>query len=118
MTETRMNEKLFRYHHVGIPTTTPVAGEHYLAEFKVFHRGFENSEFGVEWMRYEEDARVPELVKKVPHVAFEVNDIRDAIRGRKVIVEPNSPSGGVIVAFIEEDGAPIEFLQFTEKSLK
>ncbi len=111
-----IDESRFRYHHLGIPTDMPIEGEHYLAEYKVFHRGFESSEFGIEWMRYEKDARVPELVKKVPHVAFEVDDVREAIRGRKVIIQPNSPSDGVIVAFIEEDGAPIEFLQFTEKS--
>lgn len=29
----------------------------------------------------------------------------------KVIIKPNSPSMGVIVAFIEDNGAPIEFLQ-------
>jgi hypothetical protein len=30
-----------------------------------------------------------------------------------VIIEPNSPSEGNIVAFIEENGAPIEFIQIT-----
>ena len=114
--EPGLRDKKFRYHHLGIPTDKPLEGEHYLAEYKVFHRGFENSEFGIEWMRYEEGAKVPELVKRIPHVAFEVDDIREAIRDRKVIIEPNSPSDGVIVAFIEEDGVPIEFLQFTEKS--
>lgn len=111
-----MSDKMFRYHHIGIPTDKPVEGERYLPEYGVYHRGFESSEFGIEWMRYEEDAKVPELVKKFPHVAFEVDDVREAIQGRKVIIEPNSPSDGVIVAFIEEDGAPIEFLQFAEKS--
>jgi hypothetical protein len=28
-----------------------------------------------------------------------------------VIIEPNSPSEGNIVAFIEENGAPVEFIQ-------
>ena len=45
------------------------------------------------------------------HVAFEVDNIEEAIQGKKVIIEPNSPSPGVIVAFIEDNGAPIEFLQ-------
>jgi len=33
------------------------------------------------------------------------------IRGKKVIIQPDSPSPGVRVAFIEDDGAPVEFLQ-------
>lgn len=35
----------------------------------------------------------------------------EAIRGRNVIVPPNTPSPGVLVAFIEDGGAPIELLQ-------
>ncbi|MEI6684419.1 MAG: hypothetical protein WCO44_17470 [Bacteroidota bacterium] len=101
----------YKYHHLGIPTKTPVKGEKYLAAYKVYHCGYEESEFGIEWMRYEEGCNLPEIVKTVPHVAFEVEDIHEAIRGKKVIIEPNSPSEGNIVAFIEENGAPIEFIQ-------
>ena len=106
---------IYKYHHIGIPTDQPSEGETYLPDYKVYFRGFEGSEFGIEWMRYEEDAKVPDLVKKQPHVAFEVDDIMEAIKGRKVIIEPNAPSDGVMVAFIEENGAPVEFLQFTKK---
>jgi hypothetical protein len=109
-----MDKMNFKYHHMGIPTDKPVEGEQYLPDYKVYHRGFESSEFGIEWMRYEEGAKVPEIVKRLPHIAFEVDDILEAIKGRKVIIEPNSPSAGVIVAFVEEDGAPVEFIQFTK----
>ena len=50
-----------------------------------------------------------------PHVAFEVDDLHEAIRGKKVIIEPNEPAPGVLVAFIEEAGALVELLQFSEK---
>ena len=53
---------------------------------------------------------VPELIKTVAHVAFEVDDVVEAIAGHKVIVEPNSPSRGVLVAMIEVNGAPVELL--------
>ena len=110
-----MNRIRYRYHHLGIPTTRPVAGEVYMEEYRIWHAGYEESEFGIEWMRYGEGCDLPELVKTVPHVAFEVDDIHEAIRGRKVIIPPNSPSEGVIVAFIEENGAPVEFLQVEGK---
>ena len=35
-----------------------------------------------------------------------------ALVGKKVLIPPNSPSPGVLVAFIEEAGAPVELLQF------
>ncbi|MCX6278420.1 MAG: hypothetical protein NT004_10020 [Bacteroidetes bacterium] len=100
-----------KYHHLGIPTSKPIEGEVYLKDYKCFHYGFEKSEYGIEWMRYEPGCNLPEIVKTIPHVAFEVADINEAIKGKKVIIEPNSPSEGNIVAFIEENGVPIEFIQ-------
>ena len=99
------------YHHVGIPTTEAREGERYLPEFKMYVSGYGVSEFGIEWMRFELGSPVPELVQRVPHVAFEVDDLAAAIAGRDVLIPPNSPSPGVTVAFIVERGAPIEFLQ-------
>jgi len=99
-----------KYHHIGIPTTKPRPNETYLPEHKVYFSGFETSPFGVEWMRYEADCPLPEIVKTVPHVAFEVDDLERELQGRNVIIAPNSPSAGVRVAFIEDNGAPIELL--------
>jgi hypothetical protein len=62
-------------------------------------------------MRYEPECRLPEIVKTVPHVVFEVENLVEVIKGKKVIIKPNSPSEGILVAFIEENGAPIEFIQ-------
>ena len=101
-----------RYHHVGIPTAQPREGERYLPHLKMHVSGFETSAFGVEWIRFDPDCALPELVKNVPHVAFEVGDLGTALEGRDILIEANSPSPGVTVAFIVENGAPIEFLQF------
>ena len=43
-------------------------------------------------------------------------DMKGYNKAKKVIIEPNSPSEGVMVAFIEENGAPIEFIQIEEKN--
>jgi len=42
-----------------------------------------------------------------------VDDLHEAIRGKKIIIQPNEPGPGILVAFIEEAGAPVEFLQIT-----
>jgi len=101
----------FQYHHLGIPTKNKIAGEKYYQELKFYHCGYEESEFGIEWMRFEDDCPLPEIVKTIPHVAFRVKNLLDSIKGKKVIIEPNSPSSGIFVAFIEENGAPIELLE-------
>lgn len=106
-----MDSSKFRYHHCGIPTKVPTEGEVYLKDYKFYHFGYEKSEFGIELMRYEDDCPLPEIVKTVPHIAFEVDDVYEAIKGRKVLIQPNSPSEGNLVAFIEENGVPIEFIQ-------
>lgn len=105
-----IGEKM-KYHHLGIPVKTALKDEKYLPHLKIAVSGYGRNPYGVEWMRYDDDAPYPELVKTVAHVAFEVDDLAEAIRGKHVIIEPNSPSAGVMVAFIEDNGAPIELLQ-------
>ena len=39
------------------------------------------------------------------------DNLTAAIEGQQVLIEPNSPSPGVLVAFIEVQGAPVELLQ-------
>ena len=72
--------------------------------------------FGIQWQRYWDDAPYPELVKTIPHVAFEVDDLSAALAGHRVIIEPNSPSAGVTVAFIEVNGAPVELMEIDHGS--
>jgi hypothetical protein len=100
-----------RYHHLGIPINQPIAGEIYLPAYKAYHCGYETSKYGIEWMRYDPDCSLPEIVKTIPHVAFQVDNVYEAIKGENVIIEPNSPSEGVVIAFIEENGAPIELIR-------
>jgi len=73
--------------------------------------GYESSPFRIEWMRFDADSPLPDLVQQVPHVAFEVDDLEAALDGRDVLIEPNSPSPGVLVAFVVDNGAPVELMQ-------
>jgi len=58
------------------------------------------SPYGVEWMRFEKSSPLPELIKTLPHVAFEVDDLEAALEGQEVIYPPGSPSEGVRAAII------------------
>jgi hypothetical protein len=105
----------WRYHHLGVPTEVTRAGERYLEGFEMYVSGFESSPYGVEWMRFEEGSPVPEIIRTIPHLAFEVDDLEAALRGKEVLTAPNSPSDGVVVAMIIHNGAPIELLQFRQR---
>jgi hypothetical protein len=102
----------WRYHHVGIPHEDPRPDEQHLEHLGVFVAGFDTSPFGIEWMRFEPHCLVPDIVRSTPHVAFVVDDLEAALAGREVLIRPNSPSDGVRVAFIVDNGAPVELLEF------
>ena len=104
----------WRFHHVGIPTDTPREGEQYLEKLKMYVSGFETSPYGIEWMRFESGCPVSNLVRTVPHIAFEVDDLDAALKGKQLIGEVTCPSEGVKVAMIIDDGAPIELLEFSK----
>lgn len=102
----------WRYHHLGVPTTEPRPGEVYLEQLKVHVAGFESSPYGIQWMRFESGSPLPEIVKTLPHLAFSVDDLSRELEDKEILIEPNSPSPGVVVAMIVDDGAPVELLQF------
>ena len=91
---------MLRYHHLGIPTTESRPGERHLPEFGMHVSGYDTSSFRIEWMRFDPHSPMPDLVQQVPHVAFEVDDLAAALEGREVLIHPNSPSAGVLVAFV------------------
>lgn len=101
-----------KYNHFGIPVTTRFDGEIDLPRLRMTVSDHENNPYGIQWQRYWDDAPYPDIVKNIPHVAFEVDDLDAELKGKNVIIEPNSPSEGVIVAFIEVNGAPVELMQY------
>jgi hypothetical protein len=104
----------WKYHHLGIPTSKVMPNEKYLPQFKFYVSGFNTSPFGIEWMRFEKDSPIDHLIRTVPHLAFEVEDLDFELkhRGLKVITAPNLPSEGIRVAMVEHNGAPIELIEF------
>jgi hypothetical protein len=105
-----------RFDHIGIPTTNRFRGEIPLPHLRMTVSDHQDNPFGIQWQRYWDDAPYPDLVKTVPHVAFEVDDLLAALKGYDLIIAPNSPSPGVTVAFIEVNGAPVELLQIDHKA--
>lgn len=101
-----------KFNHVGIPVKGKFDGEIDLPHLKMTVSDHENNPYGIQWQRYWEGAPYPELVKTIPHVAFVVDNLESELEGKKIIIEPNSPSDGLTVAFIEVNGAPVELMQY------
>jgi len=105
-----------RFHHLGVPTDTPRKGEFHLPDLGIHVLDYRSNPYGIEWMRYEPHCTLPDIVKTVPHLAFVVPDLDAAIAGKDIIIQPNSPSEGVRVAFIKEHGAPIELMEIADEA--
>lgn len=106
----------WRYHHLGVPTEQIIQGETYLAQFKLYVSGFDTSPFGIEWMRFEANSPIDDLIKRVPHLAFEVDDLdlELSLHDLQIITPPNVPGDGIRVAMISHNGAPVELIEFSK----
>jgi len=105
----------WRYHHLGIPTDVPQPNEKYLKQFKMYVSGFPDSPYGIEWMRFEKDSPISKLIQKVPHIAFEVDNLEEALKDKQILSDINQVSNGVRVAMILDNGAPIELIEFKKQ---
>ena len=106
----------WRFHHVGIPTTEKREDERSLPQFGFSVSGFSDSPFGVEWMRFESRCELPDIIQRIPHLAFVVDNLDYELETRNftLLREPNPPMEGIRVAMIEHNGAPIELMEFSD----
>lgn len=101
----------YKFSHIGIPTTEDKEWDGFYEPGKINFTDFNKSEYGIEWVKFNNDSPMPELMRTVPHVAFLVDNLEEALAGKELLVETFSPGDGVRVAFIVYNGAPIEFME-------
>jgi hypothetical protein len=102
------------FHHIGIPTSTPQPNEIYLESIQLYITDASQSPHHIEWTRAEPGCPFPEVLKTTAHVAYTVDNLEAAIVGQNVIWPPFEPLPGIRVAFILDDGAPVEYLEFAK----
>lgn len=96
--------------HIGIPTTEPKAGEVYNAGMKLFLTDPSTCANRIEWLRFDSDSWMPELIQKCTHLAYRVTDPKAEMEGKKVLLQPTDCGGGNWIAFVEEDGIAVEIM--------
>ena len=101
-----------KFNHIGIPTTVVHFGEVFNPDIGLYVTDFSQSEHRIEWLRFREDSPMPEALKTTAHVAYEVDDLEEAIKGKQVLLEPFCPNESLKVAFVMEDEAPVELMQY------
>jgi hypothetical protein len=99
------------FDHIGVPAPAKRDGMRFLEAKRLWLTSPGDHPYRVEWLWYEPDSPEAELIRTVPHVAYVVESLEDALADGTVIAEPFDVFGEVRVAFIEVDGAPVEFVQ-------
>lgn len=99
------------FSHVGIPTSDIHDGESHNEGGGFFVTDYSQSSSRVEWLRCESECALPEMLQTMPHVAFEVDDLDAALKDADVLMEPMMPKDNLRIAFVIEDGAPVELMQ-------
>ena len=69
--------------------------------------GRDQSPNKIEFLRFEEGSPLPELLQTVPHIAYEVQCLKEAIEGKEILMEPFEGGENLTCAFIVEEGIPI-----------
>jgi hypothetical protein len=99
------------FHHFGVPVSVEQDNETYIEGAKVFVTDPESHPYKVEYLRFEESSPMHKDIINNPHAAFMVDDIKAALQGKNVIMQPFNANQNLQVAFINDNGAIIELMQ-------
>lgn len=104
-----------RFDHVGIVTTEQQPSESWVEPSRVWVTN-PASIRTTSSSCAEPDTPVTGPLRTEPHVAYRVDDLEQAIAGHEVVLGPFDPSGYGFarVAFVNADGALVEFLEYAD----
>ncbi|MCT4604891.1 MAG: hypothetical protein N4A64_02110 [Marinisporobacter sp.] len=97
--------------HIGVVTDKVQQNETYAEDIKVYITDPEESPFKFEYLRFEKDSPLPEIMQKNPHVAFKVDALEPYLKDNEVIVEPFNVGENLKIAFIVKDGLVMELME-------
>lgn len=102
----------YEFHHFGIPVRGGDTAGKFSASAGVYTTD-NPGKFRVQWHRFTEDSLLHPLLKTVPHVAFKVSSLAEAISGKTVILGHYEPIDDYRAAVIDDCGVSIELIETT-----
>ncbi len=103
-----------KFNHVGIVTTEDKPGAVFNDGLKVWLTDFTKSPNKVEFMKFEKGSCMPAIIQESTHMAYEVPSLEKALKGAKVLFGPAVCSDTLTIAFVEEEGIPVELMEFKQ----
>lgn len=96
--------------HFGIPVAEKPADAAYIEPLKVSVTDYSKSANKIEFLYFEPDSPMHQLIQSRAHVAYDVPDLAVAVEGARILLEPLD-CGDMIIAFVEEEGIAVELIQ-------
>lgn len=100
------------FDHIGLITEEKKDQEIWVEKTRVWVTDYKKHPYRIEWLRFAPDSPVKGPVREKSHIAYRVEDLKDASKGMQVLLEPFDV-GFATVGFYEiEDGAVVELMEY------
>lgn len=103
-------DKDYRYHHMGIPTTEVRPNEKFSKAFGMYTSDVDG-DFRIQYHRFTADSPLHPLIKTLPHVGIQVDDLEESAEGYEILLGIYEPIPGYRVAIINNGGVPVELIE-------
>ena len=108
-----------QFDHVGIPVDSPQTEEFWVPESECWVTNPRTHPQRIEYLRFktkpEHEPGSPKWkLWNMPHIAYRVDDLEQAIEGEEVVYGPFEPADFGQVVFVEQHGLIVEYLQYID----
>jgi hypothetical protein len=105
---------MYEFDHVGITTTIRQPNEDWVEQSRVWVTNPRQHPEKIEFLRYEPDSTVPEVIKANPHVAFRVASLEEHLRqpGVEIIIPPFVVGDFLEVVFVRKYNTIFEYMHY------
>ena len=103
------------FDHVGITIKIKQPSENWVAQSRVWVTSPRDHPEHIEFLRYEPDSTVPELIKANPHIAFRVETLTPHIEGQEIIIPPFVVGDFLEVVFVRKYNTIFEYMHYLKE---
>lgn len=97
--------------HVGYPVCEKMEGMMYAESLKVWFTDPSKNPYNIEFVYFEPDCPMAAAIQDTVHIAYKVDNIEEAVKGKSILWPICEPAPGLKIAFIYDEGTAIEFAQ-------
>ncbi len=103
---------MFIFDHVGITTAVPQPNENWVEQSRVWVTNPHTHPEHIEFLRYELDTSVPDLVRNNPHIAFRVDALERHLKDVDVLIPPFVVGDFLEVVFVLKHNTVFEYMHY------